>query len=164
MTAKISIKPWIPDAKSLPPAAEPDKVYVLPTRYGADGSEPNKIMYTDEVRYVPKEARSQGLPVEFSMPKDDRHYLSEYSIDPITLAIALACVGPINDWVIWTVDNFRQSRRKLAGHSQDEIGALPLRVSIAELSSDSILVKGLEMEGAGDDVIEALKELKISGG
>lgn len=160
MTERVLMRPWNPDVAGLPAAAEADKVYVLPTRYAAGGAAPRKVLYTDMVRYVPKEARAAGYPVEFSISKKDRAYLSEYSIDPITLAIALACIGPINDWIILTVDLFLRNRGKLSGYSEGQTAKMPLRVSVAEMDLESKCVKGIEIEGPGDDVLEALKQLK----
>jgi len=112
------------------------------------------------VRYLPKEGRAAGVPVEFSLSGDDRKYLAEYAIDPVTLSIALACVTVINDWVIKTVEIFRENRAKKAGYSADEAKSLPLRVSIAKFDPASGAVEGLELEGPGDAVVKALKELR----
>jgi hypothetical protein len=160
MTNDVLQREWTPLAGSLPTNPQADTVYVLPTRFAAGDDEQGIPLYTDVVRYLPKEGRAAGIPVEFSLSGDSRKYLSEYAIDPVTLAIALACATVINDWVIKTVEIFRENRAKKAGYSDDEAKSIPLRVSIAKLDPVSGAVEGLELEGPGDAVIEALKELK----
>ncbi|MFB0838890.1 hypothetical protein ACETK3_12865 [Arthrobacter sp. E44] len=154
---------WTPLPGSLPTAPEIDKIYVLPTRFAAGDDDQEIPLYTDAVRYVPKEGRAAGIPIEFSLPDDKRKYLSEYAIDPVTLSIALACVTVINDWLITAVGIFVESRAKKAGYTQEEVSSIPLRVSIAKLDPNTGAVEGLEIEGPSSGVIESLKELKKSG-
>lgn len=160
MTNQVVKREWTPLPGSLPTAPQIDKIYVLPTRFGAGEQEQEVPMYTDSVRYIPKEGRAAGIPVEFSLPEGSRKYLSEYAIDPITLTIALAVLGPINDWIIWTVDLFRQRRASAAGHSEDQAAITPLRVSLAQVNPTSGAVESIELEGPSSAVIEALKEMK----
>lgn len=164
MTDSVIQREWTPLPGSLPADLDVEKVYVLPTRYYAGDDDQEGPLYTDMVRYIPKEGRAAGIPVEFSLPSDSRKYLSEYAVDPITAAIAIACVQIISDWAIMTVQIFRESRARAAGFSEDQAKAMPLRVSVAKLDPSSGEAQGVELEGPGDAVIEALRELKRHGG
>lgn len=163
-TSDVIQREWAPLSGSLPSSPEADKVYVLPTRYRAGDDEQNSPLYTDMVRYVPKDARAAGIPVEFSLPSNARNYLSEYAIDPITASIAIACVQVISDWVILAVEIFRENRARAAGLTTEQSSSMPLRVSIAKLDPSSGAVEGVELEGPGDAVLEALKDLRTNDG
>ncbi|MGP5024980.1 hypothetical protein ACTXI4_07285 [Glutamicibacter ardleyensis] len=163
MTNDVLQSEWTPLPGSLPTDPQTDKIYLLPTRFAAGGDDQGSPLYTDAVRYVPKESRAAGIPVEFSLSGDNRKYLSEYAIDPVTLSIALMCVPVINDWLIKAVEIFLESRARKAGYTQDEAISMPLRVSIAKLDPVSGAVEGLELEGPGGAVVDAIKELKKHG-
>ena len=101
MTARITEGEWTLLPGSLPETVNADTVYVIPTRAPAEGSDTPR--YTDNVRYLPKVARSKDAPVKFATPSDTRRYLAEYSIDPEMWALGLACLQMTNDWLIYTV-------------------------------------------------------------
>lgn len=159
MTTQVTTSEWTPLPNSLPEGAEPGKVYVLPTRLPPEGSEPQDPIYLESMRYVPKEARLAGVPVEFSVPSGSRHFLSEYSSDPGQWSIALSIIGMVNEWIIAAVVVFVQTRIDAHGVPKEEAAKHPLKVSIAELYMDARLTKGITLEGESDAVIEALKEL-----
>lgn len=156
----IEQRSWRPAAGSLPKQAESGTVYVLPTRLPPEVVDPGDVpMYSDKVRYLPKIGRAAGIAVEFSVPKGERRFLAEYSVDSF-LDIALALVGPMNDYVILAIEAFFRHRAKVTGDTEQSARDLPLRLSVAELNTNSGLVKGIQMEGRGEDVIAALKVLK----
>jgi hypothetical protein len=90
MTALITEGEWTPLDGALPETVDADKVYLIPTRTTVqtmEGAEP-ELCYTDNVRYLPKAARASGLPLEFSQPEGERHYLQEFSVDPEMWSLA----------------------------------------------------------------------------
>lgn len=160
MTAKVTVGQWTPLPGAIPEVVDPDKIYVIPTRMtlptgdDADGG----LRYTDNVRYLPKAARSADLPVEFSMPEGSRKYLSEFSSEPETWALGLACLTMASDWLILTVSLFIAHRSDTQGWTPEEAEKLPLRVRVAEAETS----RNYEIEGASDDVLNALRELNES--
>lgn len=156
MTALVVEGQWVPLDGALPETVDRDKVYVLPTRAPSDGSE--KPRYTDTVRYLPKAARARNLPVEFATPSGSREYLAEYSVDPETWSLTLACFQMANDWLLMTVTLFMAHRAERQGWTSDESALLPLKVSVAETETG----RTFEIEGNGAEVIEALKVLQQS--
>jgi len=154
MTARITEGQWTPLPGSLPETVAAGAVYVLPTRVPSQGSTVPR--YTDTVRYLPKLARSSGAPIEFATPSDSREYLAEYSIDPETWSLGLACLQMANDWLIFAVTLFISHRADSQGWEPDQAQQLPLRVSVAETSTG----RNYEIEGSGTDVLEALRLLQ----
>ncbi|KQO08726.1 hypothetical protein ASF06_11300 [Agreia sp. Leaf244] len=144
----------------MPETVETDTVYVIPTRSAVpvgnvlDG----ELRYTEQVRYLPKAARAAGIPVEFSMAEGTRKYLSEYSIDPETWALGLACLTMANDWLIVVVSLFISERAKAQGWTVEEAAKLPLKLKVAETETEL----NYEIEGEGADVLAALRELNTS--
>lgn len=135
-------------------------MYVLPTRLPPEVVGPGGVpMYSNKVRYMPKVGRAAGIAVEFSVPSGKRQFLAEYSADSF-LEVALALVGPMNDYLILAVQEFFRHRAKVAGHTEETAQELSLRLSIAELNTNAGLVKGIQLEGRGEDVIATLKLLK----
>ncbi|MBA3754588.1 MAG: hypothetical protein H0X01_10745 [Nitrospira sp.] len=112
--------------------------------------------YTDTVRYLPKEARAAGIPLEFATGEGKRKYLQEFSAGPDMWAIGLALVTITSDWVIFSVQQFIHTREKAEGWTQEEAQELPLKVSIAETSTS----RNIEIEGSGAEVLEALRFLQ----
>lgn len=117
-----------------------------------------ELRYTEQVRYLPKAARAAGVPVEFSMPEGTRKYLSEYSIDPETWSLGIACLTMASDWLILTVSLFVGQRSTAQGWTIEEAKKLPLKVQVAETETGL----NYEIEGEGDEVIAALRELQRS--
>jgi hypothetical protein len=154
MTARITEGEWTPLPGSLPERVDPHKIYVIPTRNPAEGSDIPR--YTDTVRYLPKEARAIEVPVEFSKAAGSREYLAEYSVDPEMWSLGLACLQMASDWLILTVTLFITYRGKAQGWTDEEAQRLPLRVWVAETESG----RNYEIEGSGADVVEALKVLQ----
>ncbi|MEV0890248.1 hypothetical protein [Promicromonospora sp. NPDC050262] len=126
----------------------------VPTGDDADG----ELRYTDNVRYLPKAARAADLPVEFSMPEGSRKYLSEFSIDPEMWSLGLACLTVASDWLILTVSLFIAHRSDTQGWTPEEAKKLPLKVRVAETETGL----NYEIEGEGEDVLGALRELNES--
>jgi hypothetical protein len=158
MTAQIAEGAWTPLPGSLPERVDPSTVYVIPTREPAKGSDVPR--YMDIVRYLPKEARAAAIPVEFSRATGARAYLSEFSVDPETWSLGLACLQMANEWLILTVSLFISFRSKAQGWTEEEAQNLPLRVLVAETETGRNYV----IEGSGTDVIEALKVLQSGAG
>lgn len=158
MTAQISEGKWNPLPGSLPDTVNANTIYVIPTRVPAEGSDTPR--YTDTVRYLPKLARSEGAPVEFATPSGTREYLAEYSVDPETWSLGLACLQMASDWLILTVTLFISHRAESQGWKQEEGNNLPLRVTVAETSTG----RNYEVEGSGAEVVEALKVLQRGQG
>lgn len=159
MTARISEGKWTPLDGALLETFEVDKVYLIPTRTAvqtAEGAEPG-LCYTDNVRYLPKAARACGVPVEFSQPEGERHYLQEFSIDPETWSLGLTLLTMASDWLILTVSLFISQRVDHQGWTEDQARQLPLRVYVAESETG----RNIEVEGSGADVIEALEVLQV---
>lgn len=160
MTCQVTVDEWGPLPGAIPEIVDPDTIYVIPTRTvlptgnDADGG----LRYTENVRYLPKAARSADLPVEFSMPEGSRKYLSEFSIDPETWALGLACLTMASDWLILTVSLFIAHRSDTQGWTPEQAAKLPLRVSVAETETGH----NYEIEGEGEDVLRALRELNGS--
>ncbi|KRD35209.1 hypothetical protein ASE27_15535 [Oerskovia sp. Root918] len=156
----MTVGEWAPLPGAIPEVVDPDRVYVIPTRTvlptggGADGG----LRYTENVRYLPKAARSADLPVEFSVPEGSRKYLSEFSVDPEMWALGLACFTMASDWLILTVSLFIAHRSDTQGWTSEQAMKLPLRVSVAETETG----RNYEVEGEGDDVLRALRELNRS--
>jgi len=158
MTVRINEHGWTPLDGALPKTLEADKVYVIPIRTATQTAERGKpeIYYTDNVRHLPKAARAKGLPLEFSQPEGERHYLQEFSIDPEMWSLGLAMLTMASDWLILTVSLFISQRADNQGWTNDEAHELPLRVYVAETETG----RDIEIEGSGTDVIEALKVLQ----
>jgi hypothetical protein len=162
MTAKVTIGAWTPLPGSLPAQGELDKVYVIPTRKPGEEATGDFPYYTDNVRYLPKEARAADLPVEFSIPEGSRKYLQEFSIDPETWSLGLALLTMANEWLIPTVERFIEMRSKSQGWTSEEAHELPLKVSIVKMDESSSVSETYEIEGPGTEVLEALRILKLS--
>jgi hypothetical protein len=160
MTAKITTGAWTPLHGSLPAQADPDKVYVIPTRKPGEEATGDFPRYTDNVRYLPKEARAADLPVEFSMPEGSRVYLQEFSTDPEKWSLGLAVLTMANDWLIFTVGLFIGMRSKSQGWKREEADELPLKVSIVKMDENARVSETYELEGTGTEVLEALRILK----
>jgi len=160
MTAKVTIGGWTPLPGSLPAQGELDKVYVIPTRKPGGEATGDFPHYTDNVRYLPKEARAADLPVEFSIPEGSRKYLQEFSIDPEMWSLGLALLTMTSDWLILTVGLFIEMRSKSQGWTSKEAHELPLKVSIVKMDESSSVSETYELEGTGTEVLEALRILK----
>lgn len=147
---------------SLPVSVEAGKVYVIPTRSVGprDDDGAIELCYPDNVRYLPKAARANGLPVEFSLPEGRRQYLQEFSTDPEMWSLGLCLLTMASDWLILTVSLYIARRSEQQGWSTDEAESLPLRVWVAETETG----KTYQIEGSGSDVLEALKELHRGAG
>jgi hypothetical protein len=158
MTARVAEGEWNPLPGSLPDTVNADTIYVIPTRAPAQGSDMPR--YTDTVRYLPKAARSKGLPVEFATPSGTREYLAEYSIDPETWSLGLACLQMASDWLILAVTLFIDYRADAQGWKSEEAKKLPLKVTVAETSTG----RNYEIDGSGAEVVEALKVLQQKRG
>ena len=79
MTARVTANQWTPLPGSLPVSVEAGKVYVIPTRsVGPRDDGAIQLCYPDNVRYLPKAARANGLPVEFSLPEATLEHLQEF--------------------------------------------------------------------------------------
>ncbi|MGP5045550.1 hypothetical protein ACTXJR_16270 [Glutamicibacter ardleyensis] len=157
MTARITEGVWSPLPGAMPENVQPDKVYVIPTRKPQDDAGNEIPRYTDNVRYLPKEARAAGVPVEFATPASTRKYLQEFSIDPEMWTLGLALLTITSDWLVFTVEQFINTRAKAQGWTDENARELPLKVSIAETSTS----RNIEIEGSGADVIEALRVLQL---
>jgi hypothetical protein len=153
MTAKIAIDEWAPLPGSLPTEVDPDKVYVVPTRLPSNEGLGEQPLYVESVRYVPKEARAVGAPVEFATPEGSRRFVQEFSADVDTWALALLCFNMANDWLIFAVGLFIATRSKAEGWSEEEAKELPLKVSVVEAETG----RTYEIEGKGSDVLAALQ-------
>ena len=154
MAAKITEGKWSPLPGSLPDTVSANTIYVIPTRPPAEGGDVPR--YTETVRYLPKVARSEGIPVEFATPSGTREYLAEYSVSPEMWSLGLACLQMVNDWLILAVTQFISYRADSQGWKQAEANQLPLRVTVAETSTG----RDYEIEGSGTEVIEALRVLQ----
>jgi hypothetical protein len=134
---------------ALPSIVQADKVYVIPTRTAAACEEAAaaEICFTDSVRYLPKAARAKGMPVEFSQPEGERHYLQEFSIDPEMWSLGLALLTMGSDWLILTVSLFIDLRADSQGWDPEDARQLPLKVSVAETGTG----RNYELEGSGRD-------------
>ncbi|MGN7860061.1 hypothetical protein ACTJI8_05740 [Microbacterium sp. 22303] len=157
MVAKLTTLGWTPLPGAIPETVLPDTVYVIPTRTAMPSGDvvDGELRYTEHVRYLPKAARAVGLPVEFSMAEGTRKYLSEYSVDPETWALGLACLTMANDWLIAVVSLFIGERAKFQGWTAEEATRLPLRLKVVETETEL----NYEIEGEGADVLAALREL-----
>jgi hypothetical protein len=156
MAAKITENEWRPLPGALPENVQADKVYVIPMRRPMEADEDATPRYTDTVRYLPKEARAAGIPLEFATGERKRKYLQEFSAGPDMWALGLALLTITSDWVIFSVQQFIHTRAKAEGWTQEEAQELPLKVSIAETSTS----RNIEIEGSGAEVLEALRLLQ----
>ena len=159
MTEGLVQRDWVPLPGSLPPVAESGTLYLLPTRMPAGGALVTAPMYLAENRFFPKEARAEGIRAQFSLDRDSRKFLSEFSADASTWALALALIGPITDWVVLGIELFIRGRGRELGYEDEDAKSQKLKVSIAELDQGSSFVRGLEIEGRGADVLEALRTI-----
>jgi len=144
---------WTPDGAALPSGPQEGRIYLLPTRSLADG----QPAYVERQRTWPKEARSDGLPLEFAMESGNRQFLSEYSSGPEFWEVALAFVGPITDVILLAVQMILLKAGRDVGHSDAESLAHPVKVSIAELTFDGSALRGVAVEGTGDEVLSTIK-------
>lgn len=158
MTVRITEGQWEPLPGALPETVNADTIYVIPTRMPGEGRDTPR--YTDTVRFLPKIARSAGVPVEFATPSDSREYLAEYSIDPEMWSLGLACLQMASDWLLVSVTLFISHRAESQGWKKEEANELPLRVTVAETSTG----RNYEVEGTGTEVIEALRVLQQGQG
>lgn len=159
MTARVTRAAWAPPAGSLPLRVEAEKIYVIPTRGPVGDGATDIPRYTDNVRNLPKEARAGGVPVEFSMPEGSRQYLQEFSAAE-AWSLGLAAMSLASQWIIFTVEQFIAMRRKSQSWTDEEAKALPLRVYIAQVDQNAALLGTYEIEGSGEDVLDALRLLK----
>lgn len=158
MTAQITEGEWTPLEGAIPETVDADKVYLIPTRIAvqtAEGTEP-ELCYTDTVRYLPKAARANGLPLEFSQPEGERRYLQEFSADSELWSLGLTLLSMTSDWLILTVSLFISHRADHQGWTHEQAQELPLRVLVVETETG----RNIEIEGKGADVIEALRVLQ----
>jgi hypothetical protein len=161
MAAHVSEDAWAPMPGALPTRLDPDTIYIIPTRKAVQAGDGGlDLCFTDTVRYLPKAARAQGLPVEFSQVDGERRYLQEFSISPETWSLGLALMNMTSDWLILTVSLFIAHRAEHQGWSSDEAQELPLKVSVAE----TVTGRNYQIEGSGADVIEALRVLQLRDG
>jgi hypothetical protein len=158
MTAKISINEWAPLPGSLPETIEPETVYVLPTLRPVDASDKTP-RYADNVKFLPKEVRSEGGRVEFATPEGTRRWVQHFSIDPEMWALGLVLLNLTSDWLLFTVERFINMRSRFQGWTAEEAAQLPLKVSIVETSTS----RNIQVEGRGDEVLEALRTLQREG-
>lgn len=156
MAASITEGEWSPLPGAMPDNVQPDKVYVIPTRKPGDDDGDDMPRYPDRVRFLPKEARAAGVPVEFAIPEGRRKYLQEFSIEPDMWALGLTLLTMANDWLVPVVEQFINTRAKAQGWTAERARELPLKVSIAETSTS----RNIEVEGSGADVLEALQILQ----
>ncbi|UJH70444.1 hypothetical protein [Ornithinimicrobium sp. INDO-MA30-4] len=158
MTARVSNDQWEPLQGALPQATEVGRVYVIPTRTsgGSNTRDRVELYYPDNVRYLPKAARLQNLPVEFSQPEGGRHYVQEFGVDPETWSLGLAFLSLANDWLILTVSLFIAHRADLQGWTTEQAEQLPLKVLISETGT----LRNWQIEGSGSEVLEALRILR----
>lgn len=161
MTARVSRDDWNPIDGALPTAPVDDTVYVVPTRPIIDGKIDKYPLYTEHVRYLPKAARAESAPVVFSIPEEGRNFISEFSADVETWQLALAVVTILNDWLIFTVGMYIGGRAKSRGDTIEQAEKLPLRVTVAETDKKGRPLRTFTVEGAGHEVVEALRELQI---
>ncbi|WP_369745199.1 hypothetical protein [Paenarthrobacter sp. AMU7] len=79
-----------------------DKVYVVPMRKAMEADEGATPRYTDFVRYLPKEARAAGIPLEFAAGERRRKYLQEFSAgtEKWALGLALLTITMRATWVL----------------------------------------------------------------
>jgi hypothetical protein len=144
----------------VPETIDANRVYLIPTRIATQAtprSEP-ELCYTDHVRYLPKAARANGVPLEFSKPAGERHYLQEFSVDPEMWSLGLALLTVSSDWLILSVSLLISQRADQQGWTIEQAHELPLRVYVAETETG----RNMEIEGSGADVIEALKILQMN--
>ena len=160
MSIEIRLDEWAPLDGSLPTEPNDDTVYVVPTRPIIDGKIDKYPLYTDHVRYLPKAARAESAPVTFSIPEGGRNFISEFSADVETWQLALAVATILNDWLIFTVGMYIGSRAKSRGDTIEQAEKLPLRVTVAETDKKGRPLRTFTVEGAGDEVIEALRQLQ----
>lgn len=153
MAARVTEGDWTPLPGSLPVTVDGDTVYVIPTRAPTEGSSTPR--YTDAVRYLPKVARANKVPVEFATG-GTREYLSEFSVDPEMWSLGLACLQIASDWLALTVTLFIGLRADSQGWKREEAEQLPLKVTVAETSTG----RNYEIVGSGADVIDALRALQ----
>jgi len=155
MTANITEGQWSPLPGAVPGNVQPDKVYVMPMRKPRDEDRDDFPRYTDNVRFLPKEARAAGVPVEFATPEGTRKYLQEFSVDPETWSVGLAVLTLASGWVMFAVEQFISSRARAQGWTNERAQELPLKVSIVETSTS----RTIEVEGNGLDVLDAIRTL-----
>lgn len=156
MAAKITEDGWRPLPGALPENVEAEKIYVIPMRMPMDADADATPRYTDTVRYLPKEARAAGIPLEFATGENKRKYLQEFSAGPDIWALGLALLTITSDWVIFSVQQFIHTRARAEGWTHEEAQELPLKVSIAETGTS----RNIEIEGSGAEVLEALRLLQ----
>ena len=158
MTARITEDEWTPLKGAIPETVDADKVYLIPTRIAVQTGEKaeSELCYTDTVRYLPKAARANGLPLEFSQPEGERHYLQEFSADSELWSLGLTLMSMTSDWLILTVSLFIAHRADHQGWTHEQAQELPLRVLVAETETG----RNIEIEGRGSEVIEALRVLQ----
>lgn len=157
MLNQIKKTEWAPPLDSLPTDPQDEIIYLLPTRHPAGTDKSGIPYYSDSIRYLPKLARPKGIPIEFSKSGEDRVFLAEYSVDPISLTIVIAVTQMINPWLILAVDFFLTTKAKEYDLNEEEINNCNLKVNIAELNPKSI--RGIEIEGKSEDVLKAIKEI-----
>lgn len=158
MAARVVEDEWVPLPGAMPEVVDADKVYVIPTRTAGKVAERDEfeLCFSENVRYLPKAARARGVPVVFSRPEGERHYLQEFSIDPEVWTLGLALFSVASDWLIFTVSLFIEHRAQHQGWSRQDAEQLPLKVSVAETKTK----RTFKVEGTGAEVIEALKLLQ----
>lgn len=160
MSVEVGVDKWVPLEGSLPTEPDGGMVYVVPTRPIIDVKVDKYPLYTEHVRYLPKAARADSAPVVFSIPEGDRSFISEYSIDVETWQLALGVVTILNDWLIFAVGAYIGERAKSRGETTEQASKLPLHVAVAEMDKKGRPMRTYTVEGSGDEVIEALRELQ----
>jgi hypothetical protein len=152
----IDVEDWSPLPNTLPKELHAEVIYLLPERQGAGGSRAGEYFFTEDQRLLPKYARANGLPLEFSKKGDERTFLSEYATDPDSLSITLATLGWINDWVIGIVAIAIASSAAKRGAKSEKSKVI---VSIAKLTKNGTTLKGIRLKGEAEGVLRELRAL-----
>jgi len=98
--------------------------------------------------------------VEFATSEAARVFLHGFSVDPTTLVVAVAVAQIANSWLVTAVESFIDTRAELQGWSRKQGRRLPLKVAIAETEGKDETSWTCEIEGSGNDVVEAIRALQ----
>lgn len=129
----------------------PETLVLLPKRLAAPGGH-----YLDILLVVPKELRARGVPADFLHPQQERTGLSEFAADPDAIVAFAFGVLQNMTWdtaklafTYWT-----DFARRVTGRSDPT-----MKIRIAQLRTDAVSIKGLEITARPSDVTEVLRIL-----
>lgn len=152
----VKLNTWTPAADILPSNIHTSgSVILLPTLR----DEKNNPCFEDDLFLIPKEARRAGYDVQFSDTSTEPEFLAQHDFGPEVLQFVFAIIPPITETALNAINWIIARRAESRGIESNKLPSHPLNVKIAKMTPEGG-IEGLELNGNGADVNEALKTLR----